>query len=207
MRGSVSDTMARFNRADPAGAGISATKFPGYAPVRRQMTIYFRSMANSGHGTENGREERRSPRRCSSLQLHHAECEVNFRRLEKLLCGFDADCEIEVGIPLPNGRADVLSLRVIERSPYTAVVQMSQRAPVWGGRSAQMQVRVYLDARMAEVIAYQNVRYFRARYDYPNPRMFARDEKWQLNRLLGEWLSVCLAEGHALRDVAIAVGN
>jgi len=164
-------------------------------------------MGNSGRSTKQGQDERREPRRCSSLQLHHAECEVNFLRLEKLLCGFDAAREMEIGIPLPNGRADVLALRVIERSPYTAVVQLSQQTPVWGGRSAQIQVRVYLDARMAEVIAYQNVRHFRVRYDYPNPRMFARDEKRQLNRLLGEWLSVCLARGHALHDVAIAVGN
>ena len=46
-----------------------------------------------------------------------------------------------------------------------------------------------------------------ARYDYPNGNGLARDEKWQANRLLGEWLAHCLAEGHALHAAALADGD
>ncbi len=42
------------------------------------------------------------------------------------------------------------------------------------------------------------------RGDGPGRDGLARDEKWQINRLLGEWLAHCLAEGHALHSAALA---
>jgi hypothetical protein len=45
------------------------------------------------------------------------------------------------------------------------------------------------------VVAYQHQSRFHGAYEYPNKRMRARDEKEQLNRFLGEYLSLCLAVG------------
>ena len=64
-----------------------------------------------------------------------------------------------------------------------------------------MEVRVYHDARMAEVVGAENARRFRSIYTYPNAAMHQPDEKTQLNLFLGEWLGHCLACGHELQPV------
>lgn len=173
----------------------------------RQLPIYFRSMSflrHAGHAAP-GRGAAVPP--CSPLQIHHAECEVNFLRLEKLLPGFAAGQARHIGTRLPRGGTDVLHLHVVQRCPYTAEVVLRQQQPVWGARGAEFTVRAYLDARMAEVVGSARVRRLLARYDYPNRDGLARDEKWQLDRLLGEWLAHCLAEGHALHPAALAAGG
>jgi uncharacterized protein YqiB (DUF1249 family) len=144
---------------------------------------------------------------CSALQIHHAECEVNFLRLQKLLPGFASGQACRIGAQPIGAYQDVLEVLVTERCPYTAELRVRQKRPVWGRRSSEFRVRVYLDARMAEVVGCENVRRLLPRYDYPNARGLARDEKWQHNRLLGEWLSRCLSDGHALSDAALAVGG
>ena len=142
------------------------------------------------------------------LQSYHAECEANFLRLSRLLHGFESGAELNVALPHRDRRPDFVDLRVIERNPYTAQVEIAQREPPWGaGQRMMMQLRVYLDARMAEVIACQGLRHFKLRYHYPNPQMLAPDEKRQLNHFLGEWLSACLRHGQSTRTVALAAGN
>lgn len=159
---------------------------------------------NAGRAKTDGGSARQ---RCSPLAIHHAECEVNFLRLEKLLPGFDAGQSRHIATCLPRGGKDVLHLHVTQRCPYTAEVLLHQQQPLWGARGAEFTVRAYLDARMAEVVGCARVRRLLARYDYPNQLGFAPDEKWQANRLLGEWLAHCLAEGHALHPAALAVGG
>ena len=67
----------------------------------------------------------------------------------------------------------------------------------------RLEVRVYHDARMAEVVGAEHARRFRSVYPYPNVDMHQPDEKSQLNLFLGEWLSHCLACGHELEPVVI----
>ena len=156
------------------------------------------------------KSENRDPvdwRQCSPLQIHHAQCEVNFLRLRKLLPGFHEGQCVVVGARPLGAYQDTLEARVTERCRYTAELLVRQKRPVWGRRASEFRVRVYLDARMAEVIGCAQVRRLLPRYDYPNADGMARDEKWQLNRLLGEWLSRCLLDGHVLTDAALAVGG
>jgi uncharacterized protein len=64
----------------------------------------------------------------------------------------------------------------------------------------RLKVRLYHDAKAAEVIEFQHARRFAAVYPYPNPEMRQPDEKAQVNRFLGEYLSMCLACGGALEE-------
>ena len=97
----------------------------------------------------------------------------------------------DVDVP---GRSDV-RVRIVELGPYTAAVDIEQRIdPSRATPSPRFQLRVYHDARLAEVIASQGHRNIKPRYDYPNRRMYQRDEKYQVNRLFGEWLKCCLAQ-------------
>ena len=59
----------------------------------------------------------------------------------------------------------------------------------------RMSVRLYHDARMAEVISSQDVHQVKPRYDYPNKHMHQQDEKQQINQFLNEWLHLCLTHG------------
>ena len=64
---------------------------------------------------------------------------------------------------------------------------------------------LYHDARCAEVIEYQCAKHFNAVYPYPNAGMRQRDEKAQVNRLLGEFLAFCLRHGvNAAREPLLA---
>ena len=70
----------------------------------------------------------------------------------------------------------------------------------------ELTVRLYHDARTAEVTAYQGQDRFRGLYAYPNDQGRQPDEKAQLNRFLGEYLALCLAEGRESRAVAAPSG-
>lgn len=59
----------------------------------------------------------------------------------------------------------------------------------------RMSIRLYHDARMAEVISSQDIHQVKPRYDYPNKHMHQQDEKQQINQFLNEWLQLCLTHG------------
>ena len=139
----------------------------------------------------------------SPLQIHHAGCEQNYQRLARLLPGFTLGEVRRIGVRFPGGHDDALELRVLERSAWTAEIALRQLHPVWGTTRLEIRIRAYLDARMAEVTGAARERRLLARYPYPNARGYARDERWQLDRLLGEWLGHCLSEGHALHGPAM----
>ena len=58
-----------------------------------------------------------------------------------------------------------------------------------------MTIRLYHDARMAEVLSTQDIKQVKSRYDYPNNQMHQQDEKQQTNQFLNEWLHLCLRLG------------
>ena len=66
--------------------------------------------------------------------------------------------------------------------------------------SPEMIIRVYHDAKTAEVTSYQNHKYFKAVYPLPNPYMYQCDEKEQLNLFLAEWLNLCINDGLSRTD-------
>ena len=70
----------------------------------------------------------------------------------------------------------------------------------WGG-TPTIQIRVYHDAKSAEVAEIQNQNRFYGVYEYPNDRMRQRDEKAQINRFLGEFLTLCLEHGASADSV------
>ena len=134
-----------------------------------------------------------------SLQCHHAQCEVNYLHLQRLLPGFRTGDELHIGCSERGGSVQQIRLCVLERSRYTAVVRLIQDWALWGRGGIELDVRVYLDVAMAEVVGSPPlVSRLRPRYPYPNSRMLARDEKWQLNCLLGEWLACCFETGHLI---------
>jgi uncharacterized protein YqiB (DUF1249 family) len=136
------------------------------------------------------------------LPLQMAECEANYMRLTKLVARNAVD-EIRFMVT----RADqqwLHLLKITERSPYTTTLELSRTAV--GVTSSwlsmpKLTLRMYHDARLAEVLAWEGHKRLRPRYDYPNQSMYQSDEKYQLNRFLGEWLSLCLEQGQDLGEL------
>ena len=129
----------------------------------------------------------------------HSLCESNYMRLRRVFPDYENTNERKLRI----GDASSLTLSVSERSRYTTTFQLTHLSPVskpFGG--VRLHVRLYHDARMAEVLGFQKHRQLEGRYPYPNQHMYQRDEKQQQNRYLGELLSFCLAEG---RDPAASL--
>lgn len=136
------------------------------------------------------------------LRELQAACEANYLRLLRLMPDMRSDaCERRVALSQGDLSLGVLRLEVLECCPYTTTVEISQQHCLSWLPVPKMEVRVYHDARMAEVVRAENARRFRGIYAYPNAHMHQPDEKSQLNLFLGEWLSHCLACGHELEPV------
>ncbi|TIH09990.1 DUF1249 domain-containing protein [Pseudomonas leptonychotis] len=131
-----------------------------------------------------------------------AACEANYARLMQLLPAMrEGAAPRRVALSQGERLLGVLALEVLESCPYTSTLSVRQEHSLAWLPVPQMEVRVYHDARMAEVIGAQSARRFRGIYPYPNAAMHQPDEKTQLNLFLGEWLSHCLACGHELEPV------
>ncbi|MEE8057912.1 MAG: DUF1249 domain-containing protein [Pseudomonadales bacterium] len=142
-----------------------------------------------------------------------AECEANYARIMQLLPDMEAVDQREFGVDMPGGRSIRFQIVVRERCKYTTMVDVSQlplssssAIPETLQQAPCFSLRVYHDARMAEVIAYNRHQRLRPSYNYPNNKMYHRDEKAQLNTFLGEWLSHCLQYGYAL-GAAVAINT
>ena len=138
------------------------------------------------------------------LPAHMAECDANYLRLMKLFPDLGEQDQASMGIDLNGSRFEV-RLAVLERSPYTTLVKLSQHPNIPWSHKASLTIRLYHDARSAEVVEFQGRRHFlKAVYDYPNVDMRHPDEKAQINRFLGEYLSLCLAHGVAAEAPVLA---
>ncbi|MFZ6046117.1 DUF1249 domain-containing protein [Pseudomonas sp. CR3202] len=133
-----------------------------------------------------------------------AACEANYARLMSLLPQMrEVRGSRRVALSQGERLLGVLALEVVEACPYTTTLQVRQEYSLPWLPSPQLEVRVYHDARMAEVVGAENARRLRSVYPYPNADMHQPDEKSQLNLFLGEWLSHCLACGHELEPVVL----
>jgi len=97
------------------------------------------------------------------------------------------------------------SVTIKEVTRYTSVISFEQESLsyslenipdiVVSALHPRMTIRLYHDARMAEVLSTQDIRQVKPRYDYPNSQMHQQDEKQQTNLFLNEWLHLCLRLG------------
>lgn len=140
------------------------------------------------------------------LRAQQAECDANYMRLLKLLPKLsERGCWEYTVDGDTDGVSERMRLKVIEHAPYTSTVEVEQLscALTWSEQRENrvLRVRMYHDARMAEVVAWNQQWNTRARYAYPNRHMHQVDEKAQLNRFLGEWLSHCLSRGRVATSI------
>jgi uncharacterized protein YqiB (DUF1249 family) len=136
------------------------------------------------------------------LTKQMALCEANYARLLKLMPDIDACQQREFIVDMAQGQS-VVSIVVQERFKFTCTLSIAQKPISKGGCdmisaliSPTLIVRLYHDAKMAEVISPAKKSQYRGKYSYPNKSMLQIDEKIQLNEYLAQWLSHCLTHGY-----------
>lgn len=130
-------------------------------------------------------------------------CEINYMLILRLLANNE-----DAGEERCFFISDFLSYTIFvnEVTRYTSLVTISQDALVGDVRLSnllcpKMVIRLYHDARMAEVVSNQDIIQVKPRYDYPNHAMHLPDEKQQINLFLKEWLQLC----HALGQIKLSL--
>jgi uncharacterized protein YqiB (DUF1249 family) len=135
--------------------------------------------------------------RASVLRDLLATFEMNYHLLLRLAPALRRGEACSFLLDGPDGQRPV-RLVPREQGPWMTladVVEAGGEASPWLP-PLLVRVRLYHDARVAEVVEMQHRR-LQARYPYPNAAMHLPDEKLQTNRLFGEWLQHCLRFGRA----------
>ncbi len=119
---------------------------------------------------------------------------LNYAALKPLL----RDPTIGRSLTIKVSQALHFTLEVLDTAPYTTEVRVEQQAlstTLPGLRETQLDVRLYHDAQLAEVVRSQGVSRLEASYDIPNPAMHQPDEKHRVNHFLQEWLQLIQQRG------------
>lgn len=127
--------------------------------------------------------------------------EENYRLLQQLLPEMEAggDC---YRLAADDG-AQALEVLILERARYTTFIELSKpfyMDGVWLP-DLSMQLRLYHDAAMVEVVAYQGCQRIPSRLDVKPHDPYHRDEKRQVNQLLHELLRYC--RRNAYREIRL----
>lgn len=95
------------------------------------------------------------------------------------------------------GEAMPISVKVCERHKYMTIIELNQQlAEDHKIPDMLLRLRLYFDARVAEVIGYQGIERIPARYQFKLERGDLRDEKMQVNLLLNEFLNHIVNKGY-----------
>lgn len=131
----------------------------------------------------------------------HQVCEVNYGRLLRLL----PDCDTEdLEYQFRVNASLQYTIKIIDCSRYTSTLEMSQKNQIgqieYEFLRPVVQVRLYHDAKMAEVISAQNIGSLKPSYQYPNTKMYQKNEKEMVNLFLAEWVQFCLTQSKHLHS-------
>lgn len=135
---------------------------------------------------------RRNRKYVPNLAAQQAESANNYLLLNRLMGLLNDDREALFGVP---GQGQIL-LTETQRSPYTSFVTLVGLDRAEWLQVPQLDVRMYHDARMAEIASIDGYRPVSGSHCRTSRERHV-DEKQQINTYLGEWLRYCLNVGQA----------
>ena len=123
--------------------------------------------------------------------------EKNYLILNKIIPDFNKN--LTMCYLLPEGKNNSkVTIELIKDSKYTSTLIINQSKVLDDNLlSTKIKVAIYHDFKMAEVRTFNGRYLFWAINRYPNKNMFHKDEKFQWNKFLLEWLSFSKKEGLA----------
>ncbi|QSA95643.1 DUF1249 domain-containing protein [Methylococcus sp. EFPC2] len=125
-------------------------------------------------------------------------CEANYTRLLTLIPHL---LTLPVGVSARADGTPGLELELLERSPYTLLIELTHSFTWEFGALSEpaVRIRVYLDAHTTEVLSAKERPYV---FDIMRHDAEARevmDYKWSLNYFLALWLDHCIASDYQFR--------
>jgi len=122
-------------------------------------------------------------------------CSGNYQKLLRLIPDLVSVHETAVGVA-PH--CSQLILTVVDRSAYTITVELSHHfgKPENTQFLPAMLIRIYLDAKMAEVISDYAHKALPQVFEHFGFSKAIMDYKWRLNYFLQKWLEHCLKKGY-----------
>ena len=130
-----------------------------------------------------------------SLPKYMTLCEHNYVRLSKLLPKERSANSVR---KVKLGHSE-FAIIIDDSAKYTLDISIKQLTGMVKGVSPlYLTVRLYQDAKVAEIIHHDYHQRIKPSYGYPNPKMHQKDEKYQLNAFLYDWLVACVEHGRAV---------
>ena len=123
-------------------------------------------------------------------------CEANYERLLRLVPGLAHMAHS--GVARAEGKPS-LHLVLLEHSPYTLTLELSHCFGYEPLLEPAVKIRVYLDARAAEVLCDHARPKVHEALGSGGPAREVMDYKWTLNYFLSRWLDHCLACDYRFR--------
>lgn len=132
------------------------------------------------------------------LKSFMAVCASNYAKLLKLMPEVESCQQLETLAEFTFENQPKLVVKLLQVSRYTQTLQLIQQDTA-KHLNRDFCVRLYHDAQLVEVLSGVHDAMLPPIYPIPNKEMKQVDEKAQMNRFLGEWLSFCLE--HAEIDI------
>jgi uncharacterized protein YqiB (DUF1249 family) len=129
----------------------------------------------------------------SKTSHHLSVCSANYRRIKKILTNF-TEKEYKFFLDETDLTA---SFKIIDKQNHTLLIEATQ-STCNSIMEFKFRLQIFLDARLAEVVSYQNEK--PVPFYVSKPRSQSLDEKYQQNRMLCEWLEFILLKGRVKSD-------
>ena len=130
----------------------------------------------------------------SKTSHHLSVCSANYRRIKKILTDFTKQ---EYKFLLDESDVTA-SFKIIDKQNHTLLIEAAQSTSN-SIMEFKFRLQIFLDARLAEVVSYQNEK--PVPFYVSKPKSQSLDEKYQQNRMLCEWLEfILLKEGRVKSD-------
>ena len=120
--------------------------------------------------------------------------EINYLKLIKLFPIQELEKDIYFIIPEGINNSEI-KITIDRNSRHTSKLTLYKSNTIEHIKHMEMEIFVYHDARLAEVRRFNGKRQFWLRNKYPNKNMLTKDEKFQWNIFLSEFLTYSQMHG------------
>ena len=125
--------------------------------------------------------------------------EMNYLKLMKLLPIQKINTEFNFLIPEGLNNSEI-RISVNKKSKHTSKLTLYKSNNIRHVTDMQMEIFLYHDAKLAEVKRFNGKSQFWLRNTYPNKNMLSKDEKFQWNIFLSEFLTYSKLHGLSITE-------
>tara|TARA_B110000014_G_C20126854_1_gene601313 strand:- start:9328 stop:9786 length:459 start_codon:yes stop_codon:yes gene_type:complete len=145
----------------------------------------------------------KSKKNISKTRLLISLFETNYIKYKELFSENSIKKDLSFFLPEGTFKSEV-SIVIKSLSQHTDLLQIKHgHFSTFGLRDSNIEVAIYHDAKMAEVIKFNGKKQIWLLNKYPNLKMLSKDEKFQWNLYLAEWLSFSKKEGLSSQELKI----